>query len=219
MKILFVLLVIICGATIFKFNDLELSLLNNGFSWTMSKMIPYLILTIGGILIAYSFAKAFKIKSKVLKFSLIILLFATPFALGFILNPIYEGDFSSEGTDLKNSDVRLAKENYDLVVITIPNCPYCLESIGKLKLIKKRNPNAKILFSVCTSDKENLALYRQLINGDFDIDLAKNLEESSKLADFAFPSFVQVKKGVPVYKWSNDQFGAGAMDKFEGEVK
>ena len=218
MKIFFFLILILCSVTLYTFKSFESGLLNNGFSWTMSKLLPYLTLAIGGILLAYSFAKGFKIRVKIVKVIVAILLIAAPFGVGFILHPIYQGDFSSEGTEVAASTVKV-DEKYDLVIVTIPGCPYCLASIEQLKKIKERTPEANLLFSVCSSNKKDLEVYKLLIAGKFDIALAEDIEASVKLAEGHFPTFVQVKKGIPVYKWSNDQFGAGAMDQFEGEVK
>ena len=218
MKILFSLVLIICGVTLFAFKSFESSLLDSGFSWTMSKLLPYLTLAIGGILLVYSFIKGFKIKSRIVKGIVGLVLFATPFAVGFALHPIFEGDFSSEGKEVKESTVKVDAK-YDLLIITIPDCPFCLQSISRLKLIKKRNPTIKMLFSVCSEEEQKLSLYRELIAGDFDIALAKDIEASVQLAEGHFPTFVQLKKGLPTYKWSNDQFGVGAIDELEGELK
>lgn len=218
MKILFSLVLIICGITLFAFKSFESSLLDGGFSWTMSKLLPYLTLAIGGILLAYSFIKGFKIKSRIVKGIIGLVLFAAPFAVGFALHPIFEGDFSSEGTEVKESTVKVDAK-YDLLIITIPGCQYCLASIERLKLIKKRNPDIKMLYTVCSSEKRDIELYKSLIAGDFDIELAQDIEASVKLAEGHFPTFVQLKKGLPAYKWSNDQFGAGSIDELESEVK
>ncbi|WP_300666768.1 hypothetical protein [Fluviicola sp.] len=220
MKIIFSILLIVCAATLFTFNSLESTLLESGFSWTMSKMLPYLILGFGGILLAYAFAKGFKIKSKIVKVVVVLVLLASPFALGFAFHPIYQGDFSSEGADLAKEKIIVKTDpKYDLLVITIPGCPFCLQSIEHLKLIKKHSPDLKILFSVCSPNKKDLDLYRGLIADDFDIALAKDIDASVDLAEGHFPTFVQLKKGIPAYKWSNDQFGVGAIDKLLGELK
>ncbi|MNJ82722.1 hypothetical protein D3C87_01260 [compost metagenome] len=220
MKIIFSILLIVCAATLFTFNSLESTLLESGFSWTMSKMIPYLILGFGGVLLAYSFAKGFKLKPKVAKIIIVVFLLAFPFVIGFVLHPIYQGDFSSEGTELAKDKITVTIDpKYDLLVITIPGCPFCLESIAHLKLIKKHNPDLNILFSVCSPNKSDLDLYKGLIAGDFDIALAKNVDDYVALAEGHFPTFVQFKKGTPSYKWSNDQFGVGAIDKLLGELK
>lgn len=218
MKILFFIILIISGVTLFTFKSFEQGLLNSGYSWTMSKLLPYITLVVEGILLAYSFAKGFKIKAKIVKVLVVIILFAAPFAEGFREHPIFDGDFSSEGTEVKESTVKVDTK-YDLLIVTIPDCPFCLESINRLKLIKKRNPNIKMLFSVCSEEEQKLSLYRELIAGDFDIALAKDIEASVKLAEGHFPTFVQLKKGLPSYRWSNDQFGAGAIDELESQIK
>jgi hypothetical protein len=222
MKILFFIILIISGITIYSFKSFEMELLNGGFSWTMSKLLPYVTAVIEGLLLAYTFGKGFTFKPKIVKILAVLLLFGLPFTMAFVLHPIYEGDFSSEGTEVKSSTLK-TDEKYDLLIVTIPDCPFCLESIFRLKQIKKRNPSVKMLFSVCTTNKQKLSLYKELIAGDFDIALAEDIDASVKLATGPdgvghFPTFVQVKKGLPVYKWSNDQFGAGAMDEFESGI-
>lgn len=218
MKIVFALLVILCGATLYSFRSIELNLLENGYSWTISKLLPYLVLVFGGILLAITFSRGFHFRPRIVKILAVLILIAAPFGIGFALHPIYEGDFSSDGTEVTASKVKVNKK-YDLLVVTIPNCPFCLESISRLKLIKKRNPDAQILFSVCSSDKEKMTLYKELIAGDFDIALAKDINASVALAEAHFPTFVLIRDGKPAYKWSNDQFGAGAIDSFEGDIK
>ncbi|MNX99847.1 hypothetical protein D3C86_1323150 [compost metagenome] len=76
-----------------------------------------------------------------------------------------------------------------------------------------------MLFSVCSSDAQKMALYKELIAGDFDIALAKDIDASVDLAEGHFPTFVHIEEGKPVYKWSNDQFGSGAIDEFESSIK
>lgn len=218
MKIVFALLLIVCGATLYSFRSLELTLLENGFSWTMSKLLPYLVLVFGGILLAITFSKGFSFRPRIIKILAVLVLIAAPFGIGFALHPIYEGDFSSDGKEVADSKIKVNKK-YDLLIVTIPDCPFCLESIGRLKLIKKRNPDVQMLFSVCSSDKEKMTLYKELIAGDFDVALATDLNGSVDLAEAHFPTFVQIDEGKPVYKWSNDQFGAGAIDAFEADLK
>lgn len=215
MKIIFSIFLLATAYVVYQFQAITLWLIEHRYSWTMAKALPYVIVAVLGIFLAYLFAKSFKMKSTILKATLVTILFALPFAVTFALHPIYEGDFSSNGEEVANSTVS-TDSKYNLMVITIPDCPFCLESIDRLKMIKKQNPDASILFSVCTSDSAKLDLYREVIAGDFDIELAKNPEESVKLANGSFPTFFKIEKGQPVYKWGNDQFGAGAIDNYIG---
>lgn len=212
MKIVFALFFLVTGYFIYDFANLELWFLNRNFSWTMSKLLPYTFLVLAGILLVSSFSKAFNLKSKVLKFALGALIFVAPFSLGFALNPIYEGDFSSEGSEIVADSIQI-DEKYQLLVVTIPNCPYCYESIGRLKLLKKQHPELNILYNVCDTSEASLELYKEAIAGDFDIALANDPEQYIKLATGSFPAFFYVEKGKPIYYWTNNQFGAGAIDE------
>lgn len=199
------------------FNALELSFLKKHYSWTVSKSLPYIMLGLGGLLMAFFCAKSFKFKSRIITAIIHTILVVSPFAIGFAMHPIYEGDFSSKGTEIDSSEV-VVNGKYDLMVITIPGCPFCLESIKKLKLIKELNPEISILFAVCAKDEKDMSLYKEEVNGAFDVKLAEDAEQSMKLARGHFPSFVHLEDGKPEYLWSNSQFGAGAIDELLSEL-
>ena len=155
---------------------------------------------------------------KWVKNSIGTLSFIVPFGLGFSLNPIYEGDFSKQGTSIvKNASPADFKKD-GLMVITIPNCPFCFGSIQKLKLIKRRQPALEIDFVVCANNKEYLQKYKKEINGSFPIRIADNADSLVFTANFRFPAFVLVKNKKPNYVWSNDQFGVRAIDEMEKTV-
>lgn len=212
MKIVFALVFLISGYLVFRFESLEIWFLEKNFSWTMSKILPYLILVFLGILLAFSFVKAFRSLQTVLKVIVATLLFALPFGVGFAKSPIYDGDFSAAGSEVVADSIQI-DEKYQLMVVTIPNCPYCYESIGRMKLLKKQHPELNILYSVCSTEEASIELYKEAIGGDFDIALAPNPEQFIQLAEGHFPTFFYVEKGKPSYRWSNDQFGAGAIDE------
>jgi hypothetical protein len=141
-----------------------------------------------------------------------------PFLIGFVLNPIYEGDFSKQGASIKTNLSSTDFKNDGLMVVTIPDCPFCFGAIEKLKIIKRRNPKLKIDFVVCSKNKQYIKNYIQEINGEFSIRLANNPEDLAKTSGFKFPTFFKVENKKPTYMWSNDQFGVRAIDDFEGSV-
>jgi len=198
--------------------NIEFFGVNTGLSWTLSKIIPYATLLIFGILIAIWIKNHLYIQMKAARVALIVLGLAGPFALGFILSPIYEGDFSKSGSPIPPGQYPAEFSNADLTVIAIPDCPFCAGSIEKLKVIRKRNPGVRISFVVCSSNPETLERYIQMAGNQFEVRLSKDLEFLPKVADFSFPTFVQVKNGQPVYKWSNDQFGVRAVDQLEAAL-
>lgn len=215
--ILLLVYIIVAALNVLKFKALENILLESGFSWTLAKALPYIALVVIGILMARWFKRRIIFKVKYVKSIVFWVVLVIPFVIGFILNPIYEGDFAEQGvevTDVQLSDFR----NADLVAITIPDCPYCYGSIEKLKLIKKRNPEIRIKFVVCSSDAGTLAPYKKEAGKDIKVVKAANRDQLAEIAAFGFPTFVLVKSNKPVYKWSNDQFGARALDKLEDEI-
>lgn len=219
---LLIIYILIGSLTIILFGSLDQLLIQSNFSWTSAKIAPYLLLVIFGVLIARWFSKflLYKIISNRLKFLRPIVFFAitaVPFTIGFALNPIYEGDFSKQGTEIKSPKSIDDFKKTDLAVITIPGCPYCYHSISKLKQLKARNPEMKIKFIVCASNSEDLKDYIAEGGNDIVVSKTKNTEILSKMAEGKFPTFVMVKNNQAVYSWSNDQFGCLALDQLESE--
>jgi len=204
------------------FTSIEQWVINSNFSYTSAKIGPYLLLVIFGILMARWFSKFFiyRIISNRIKFLrpiVFVVITVIPFIIGFALNPIYEGDFSKEGTEIQNSDSNNDFRQVDLAVITIPGCPYCYHSISKLKQLKARNPEMRIKFIVCTNNNEDLQDYIAEGGKEIEVCKTKNIENLSKMAEGKFPTFVMVKKNKATYRWSNDQFGCLALDQLESE--
>lgn len=213
MKFKLIPLSLITAVCIVFFNDVELVALNSGLSWTMSKLLPYIFLGILGL--AY-FVLLTKLTYKpIIKQSIRSISLVLPFAIGFLLHPIYDGDFSKIGSTIHNNNSKKEFTKNGLVVVTIPDCPYCFGAIEKLKILKRRNPKLHIEYIVCTSKKKYIQNYIREINGLFDIHLAKNPQELAKTAEFRFPMFFKVEKNKATYKWSNDQFGVRATDDLE----
>jgi len=204
-------------ATIFYFSSIEDFLQQIGVSWTLSKSLPYLFLVLFGTIIALLISK--KVVTKIMKRILFLLIFPLPFIIGFAFYPIYEGDFSKNGVQLTPLDHQENTIKDGLMVITIPNCPYCYESIAKIKKLALRNPKLQIEYIVCSSDTNDILTYQAEIDGLFDIHIAKDKNKLVKIADLSFPAFVQVKNNRQIYKWSNSQFGVRAMDVIEGTLK
>jgi hypothetical protein len=196
-------------------NSLETFLLDSGLSWTLSKLLPYVVLPIVGLIIWAIFRKSMKRRPvRVLTFLLLVLL---PFGLYFIMYPIYEGDFSNNSDEVALVP-ELKKGGQKLVVITIPDCPFCKESVYRMKAFKERNPDVKIEYRVCSSRKADAKAYKEIAGTSFPVVLAKDLGKMSKLAEEAFPAFV-LTDGNSGTRWSNDHFGVAALDEVESRFE
>lgn len=189
---------------------MESFFLNLGLSYTWSKALPYILMIILGALIGiYLFRKS---KSKVVRI-ISILLIAVPFGIYFAINPIYQGDFTNESRTVEHSAATSELTGKKLVVISLPGCGYCKESVERLKEVKKLHSNLSVEYVVTSSDSTTLEFYKEVIKGEFPLRLAENSDEMTKLAQGRYPSFVLVNEKEPMKVWVNNTFGVIAMDE------
>lgn len=195
--------------------------LDSGFSWTISKLLPYVIATFLGFILVYIFRNKFK-RNAFIKWLVKITFLVLPFGLYFAYSPIYEGDFTNNSVEIDRTPSNAELSGKKLYVLSIPGCPYCYQSIDRIALLKEREPNIEIEYVVCTSDSVTRAdggavqWYQEkgaeLINVRFS-DSARVL---SKIAEGHFPTFVLSQGNKrPLKVWSNANFGVGAMDELE----
>jgi hypothetical protein len=143
MKIVFALLIAVTGLAVYYFQKIESYLIDANYSWLISKAFPYLLLIILGIVLYIVFRKAFKTKRKLVNFIFGFIFITTPFLAGFLLNPIFEGDFSNSSDKVKDFKVYDEFIDAQLVVVSIPGCPYCMGSIDLQKKMIQRIQNSK----------------------------------------------------------------------------
>ncbi len=179
------------------------------FNWTLNKIIPYILTFIGGVFLSYIISKS-KRKIRFTRFFIWVI----PFGIYFVLYPIYEGDFSNNYREVSLEKGLVTSNENQFIVITIPNCPFCMASIQTIKEIKQRVPNMKIKYIVCSRDKSSVNLYKQQINGFFPISSTKNPMKWSKVCQGKFPCYVLITKSN-IRIWSNDNFGTLAKDEIE----
>ena len=191
----------------------ELFFLNIGLSYTLSKVMAYLLFPLIGFVIWLIIRK--RIKRKGISVITLAVLCLGFFFAYFIQYPIYEGDFSNNSKPVEvKSELDQIKEN-KLVVISIPNCPFCQQSIGRMLDFQRRHPKVKIEYRVCVNDslaEQAVNYYSELAKNKIPITQAKAGKQLAGIADMSFPTFVLITKSKKV-KWSNDNFGAGALDE------
>ncbi len=195
---------------------MESFFLNLGLSYTWSKALPYILMIILGVLIGiYLFRKT---KSKIIRI-IAILLIGTPFGIYFAINPIYQGDFTNESRIVEHSPQTSELSGKKLVVISLPGCGYCKESVERLRQVKKLHHNLEVEYVVTSTDSTTLDFYKEVIKGEFPLRLANNPDEMSKIAQGRYPSFVLVNEKEPMTVWVNNTFGVMAMDEVVNNFK
>lgn len=189
---------------------MESFFLNLGLSYTWSKALPFIIFIILGIILGRFLFK--RSKSTLMKIVSIIAIFI-PFGIYFAINPIYEGDFSNTSITVQRTAEMSELKGKKLVVISLPGCKYCKESIQVLKEIQDRHKNLEVEYVVTSSNSSDLDFYLEKSKGIFPVRLAENVEAMAKLANGHFPTYVLVNNDKPFETWSNNTFGISALDK------
>ena len=198
---------------------IEQSFIDSGFSFTASKLIPYLITILMGLILVYLVRKRVRFKLRIVNVFLKLVIIAIPFILYFAFYPIYQGDFTNGAERVKRTESNAEISGQKLVVIAIPGCQYCEGAMNTVKLLKKRNPSLEIEYIVCSSDSSTTKTYSELGNGEINVRLAKNSRAMSALAKGRYPTFVLSEENLPLTRWSNDGFGVRALDQVESLVK
>jgi hypothetical protein len=103
----------------------------------------------------------------------------------------------------------------DLVVIAIPDCPYCARAAQDMLLMHKRKPELNMRMVVCTSDSTWLTPYAELAQDAFEVVMASELNVIATHAGGHFPAYVLVHDGKPVCRWTNNEWGPLAKDAVE----
>jgi hypothetical protein len=181
-----------------------------GMSFLLSKLIPYLLSIILGICMAGFLLKQIS-TSKIIRNVIIILITVFPFGLYFTINPIYEGDFSNDGNEIKK-DLKLPK-NKDLLIIALADCPYCIQSQETIKLIHKKNPKIKAEYIIMNGTKQDSIRYAEMLKGFATCRTQKNNVVLMQTIHGSFPSYIFVQKGKFKKVWNNDNFGVLAWDE------
>lgn len=196
------------------FQSLKLLLLDMGFSWSLSFLLPYVFLLLFGFLLAKTFKNVLQKLNPWLQKTIIILLFGLPFGIGFGIYPIYQGDVFGQSKTVVN--VYPEFNSYDLVLLTIPECKYCHETIKNMNKLVERNPRIRILYIVCSSNSGEIQPYRRKLHKKIDVRLAKNLNNMTSLAGSSFPVYLHAQ-GKQLRWYDNNNFGTRTLDAIENE--
>lgn len=193
---------------------MEIFFLNIGLSFTLSKVVAYLLFVVLGLFLAFVFFKRTKNSriGKVARVLIVLVLFVAPFLIYFAIHPIYVGDFSNNSYAVE-SKIDFPKDK-QLTVIALANCPYCIQSIETSKLLKKKSPSMKIEYWVLSTDINDKKKYQKLLRKSAKVRLkGRDSQELSIIAKGSYPTFVLSDRKKASKAWNNNSFGVIAMDE------
>ena len=201
-------------------NTLEIFLSSLGLSWTLSKLLPYILFLIIGFSFSVIFYKKLKLL-KPLKIIISLAIFVLPFLLYFVYSPIYKGDFSNSGYTVSSENRFPDKKQ--LTVYVLSNCPHCIQATSTLKNMLLQNKRICLEIKVIGNHIKDKIKYQRLINQLGGVSLYKKgdslaqepIKAMLKLTKCEFPTYLLSENGQAVKAWHNDRFGVRAMDEVD----
>ena len=201
-------------------NSIEIFFSSLGLSWTLSKLLPYILFLIIGISFSIIFYKKFKLL-KPLKIIISLAILVLPFLLYFVYSPIYQGDFSNSGYTVSSENRFPDKKQFTVYVL--PNCKYCVSSTATLKAMLRKNNGINLVVRVMGHTVNDSLKYLKLMNnlGLVSMNSSNNsiervqIKELISITQGEFPTFVISKNGKAIKSWHNDSFGVRAMDEVD----
>lgn len=188
------------------------AILNNfGFSFTLSKFVPYILMILLGLLLAKLFLKKTISLKLLFRFPILFVVLLVPFSVYFAFVPIYEGDFSNEGREIKQK-LNLS-EDKNLLIIILADCPYCIESIKTSKTLFKKEKKLKIEYVIVNGEKQDSIKFSRMLKGVAACSLIKNSIPLQEVTQGSFPSFIMTKNKKPKKVWNNNTFSVRAWDE------
>lgn len=193
-------------------SPIEQFFIDHQFSYTSSKVIPFVLMFGIGLIIGLLVKNW--MKKRWLKISVLLSCLLLPLTVYFGFYPIYENDFFSHP-----KQVIWPKElNYlpdsSIVVVTIPNCPYCEASIAMSNRMLERNPNLEITYIVLAYRVEDMVKYKKQANARIAFRIANDHQLYLKFTKGSFPFYLRRQKSKGLI-WSNNEMGPVAMDELE----
>jgi thiol-disulfide isomerase/thioredoxin len=189
-------------------NFFESIFLNLGFSWTLAKLIPYLLMALLGFTLVYTFHG--KIQHRVKKWISMSLVALLPFGTYFTFYPIYQGDFVNDHFLPEQLDNFPSKLSLNIVVL--PGCPYCHETISLMNELKARYPKLHIRYVVVGESKQVIHAFKSKLDSKINVQLSKTPKDWIIMAQGGFPCMILSKDKKIIYAWENGHFGVRAID-------
>jgi len=190
-------------------NLFELLLLDLGFSWQNSRLMPFIFITIGSLIIVW-LIRRHKFNKQWLNISLKTAIVTFPLVLYFMVYPVYRGDLwdLSRNISIKNED---SSSKSSLQVYVLPNCPYCVETIELMTQFHRRNPKIVIEYIIVAGSGGAIA---KELPEFVRITYRNNSESVENITKGSYPCFVLTKDNSLTI-WDNNSFGLKSLDVIE----
>lgn len=185
-----------------------------GLSFTLSKMMPYVLQAVFLIItLIEAYRNALDRFSHTLRRIFGLLILGIGGGVAFAIHPIYQGDFQHEYKPVFFSGSSSNGLNEGLTMIVLPGCPYCYERVNDLNRFVELHPTAEVYIRVINEDSLALSEYQERASDLIPVSIVQNRGTIKSLIQQRYPSFIYLKEGAKEGMiWNNNQFGVAAMD-------
>lgn len=190
-------------------NAFEDILLEIGLGWTFAKFLPYFLLILLGIVIAW-YLKKWKLLLW-LKLIIISILSLSPVASYFFFFPIYQADLSNNSYKPAVTP-KITEDEAFLAVVVLPGCPYCEGSVKTMNALIKKNPKLQIHYYLVSEDPISEANFKRKLNGKIKVIYNQDATLWLLASEGIFPSYLLFDKGKLKAAWHNTTFGVRSLD-------
>jgi thiol-disulfide isomerase/thioredoxin len=200
---------------------------NLNSSWMMGYLLPRLIMIVLSATLVAITVPLFSFTTKG-RIALGVVLFSCAVGGYLAINLPYASDWKTQGEDisgkLSGSEIEsvLNSESPDfdgLILLALPNCPYCFVAYPNVELLKKRNPDLDVVVFVSARDTAGVSFFREKVGeSEIQVYLISDRKQATELSEGRFPTFLYFKNGKVVYRWANNQLGFPALDWVENRL-
>ncbi|GEM_PF-3412261 len=196
-----------------------------GFSWTMSLILPQVFILLFSLSAAFFIWKAVPLKP-LFNWGISIVVLGGLIGWHAFLHPPYiedyvrESEIIEEGFFERDGLEKYLASNYGefrgLVAIASPGCKYCQQAARRLEKMQERGTNSDLLVVMYSDAEEDIDYFVEMSGAeDLDYILTPDPDATLEACEGRFPTFLYFKEGRFTHRWHNSDFGYPAMDWIE----
>lgn len=185
-------------------------------SFTLSKILPYMLEFLAVCMIIYhTYTTYLKKFSYGLSRVLVLAILVATCGVAFYFHPIYQGDFSHtyRKITLKGNGADIFQQG--LTMVALPGCPFCHARFEQMKRISAIYPQLPMHVLVIDDDTTEVNDYKRMSkNLNITVGFYPDSFLMRSIINHGFPNlyYKEDADDLTILNWTNDGFGSAAWD-------
>lgn len=185
-------------------------------SFTLSRILPYMIQFLGVCMLIYhTYVKYLKGLSYLGSRIIVLLILVISCGTAFYFHPIYQGDFSDTYREITLRGEGADTFQQGLTMVALPGCPFCHARFQEMRRISEIYPNLPMHILVSNHDTTEVNAYRKASKEhNITIGFFPDSFMLKSIINHGFPNLYYKAKSssITIRNWTNDGFGSAAWD-------